>query len=306
MTKILFMSDTHLRKPEDNAFRALLKSIEATVAMEEVEAVLIGGDISDFSGGFQRVLADLSNGIFSGIPILVVSGNHDLWEQYWKHNYLNTDYIFFKEMPAICDAIPNVHWMEGKTKQFGNWLIAGTMAWYDYSSRREGPDGIRAMDEKFFKHNKGGHSADARYAHFSLDDVTLSNELRRKLLGAIDRDIDKPGVDNLAVFTHVPMFKEDITWKSMDYHWNLGCQYFYNLTLGDELVLYEKLRLTISGHTHFGKDQELSKQPYNGYFQHLVSYADYGYPEAFEIDLLYDGSVQFKRINMYSRFNDKD
>ena len=306
MTKMLYISDSHLRKPEDNAFRALLKSIEAVVEMDEVEALMLGGDISDFTDGFRRVLTDLSNGLFSGIPILVVSGNHDVWEQYWKHNHKDTGHIFFKEMPKICNSLDNVYWMEGEVKQFDNWLIAGTMGWYDYSSKREGPDGIKTMDDNFFHYNKAGHSADARFAHFSLKDVELSNLLRRNLLAAIDREIDKPGVDNLAVFTHVPMFPIDITWKPMDYHWNLGCQYFYNLTLGDELLLYEKLKLTISGHTHFGREELLSKNPYNGYFQHLVSYGDYGYPEAFELDLLYDGSVQYRRIGMNSRFDLKE
>lgn len=306
MSKILFISDCHLRKPEDNAFRALLKSIEAVVDMEEVEALLLGGDIADFANGFQRVLGDLSVGLFSGIPILVVSGNHDVWEQYWKHNYKDTSYIFFNEMPAICDAIPNVHWMEGKTMQFDNWLIAGTMAWYDYSSKIHAPDGIRTMDDDFFHYNKGGHSADARYAHFSMRDKELSNELRRRLLSAINLKIDQAGVDNLAVFTHVPMFKEDITWKPTDYHWNLGCQYFYNLTLGDELMLLDKLKLTVSGHTHFGRTEVLPRYPLLGHFQHLVSYADYGYPEAFEIDLFYDGNVNFRRIGMNSRFDIKN
>lgn len=293
------MSDLHLRKPSDSAYRSLKKSIKHTVDLDSIDAVLLGGDLSDFKNGFQYVLQDLTDDLFPTCPIGVVSGNHDIWGQYWD-NKMTSDYVLFKEMPRICKMFPNVTWLEESTIKIGNWLFAGSLAWYDYSSKREGDATVRMMPDDFYVQNKANSSADARYVHFSQSDIALSQELRENLTTRLGTDLKKSGVDNLAVFTHVPVFSGAIQWK--DSNWNLGCQYFYNLTLGDSLRKYDKLKLVMSGHTHHGVEETLVNEIGTD-FQHLVSYADYGHPEAYLLELEEDGTVKHKRIGLYHKFN---
>lgn len=292
MNKVIFISDMHVGHITSlPAFLNFLDRVKEQVNVTEVGAVIVGGDFTDYKGGLKECLTAVTTAFpLEYYTVAYISGNHDIWRRYW-HRRLTSDEVFYKEIPNICSDV-GVTYLEEKNFMLGNWMLGGSVGWYDYSAKREGPVNIKLLPDEYYAENKKGHNADAIYVDFTKSDIEMAKECTTNLVNRLKVD-DGDDVDYFGVFTHVPVFAEAIQWKDND--WNLGSPYFYNLSMGDELLKLSKLRLVASGHTHYGI--ESSQVGVDGQeVTHLVSNSDYGKPEAYEIDLFADGSTYYKRI----------
>ena len=284
MIKLVFTSDLHINGPcySDILFNSFMN----TIRERNIDALVLGGDIADGRGALSTALKCIKSKYLPDVPVLVVPGNHDLWSSSWKHG-LTSDSIFYEEFPKVCIDSGCVC-LETDNFKLGSWLIAGSVMWYDYSSKLVGPSEIRLLPDKFYEHNKYLYTVDGRRMKLSKSDVEFSDELLCSICSRIDVGLEDPTIKNLAVVTHVPMFEEATVWK--DHSWNLGSQYFYNLTAGSRLLQYDSLKLVMSGHTHFGVENE------DRGFPCLVCYADYGELDGFELELSEDGVVAYSRL----------
>jgi 3',5'-cyclic AMP phosphodiesterase CpdA len=287
MTRLVFTSDLHINGPRygEVSMRLFLERVLDV----NPDILVLGGDIADGRNALRRGLA-LIRDIIPHIPILVVPGNHDLWNTAWPEG-LNSDDIFYTKFSEVCKEFDCVN-LEEENFIVDNWLLTGSVIWYDFSAKRECSDAsISMLPDEYYEKNAPNRIVDARRMNLTKGPKEFSKERLDRLCERIDSGLQGSNVEHLAVFSHVPMFKETITWSS--HSWNLGSPYFYNLTAGDRLLNYDQLKLVASGHTHFGRKDDSRGFPC------LVCYADYGTPKGFEIEIEADGTATYKDISIF-------
>ena len=290
MLRIAFISDLHYAHSRGKYYLDYV--VDAMNDIVKPDFIVLGGDISDTVGGFRQVLATVSNGCRKAC-VSVVAGNHDLWYCNWYSPWDNdpmpehsSDDIFFKQIPDICRDTGCIY-LEDEPEvldEYNTWGMVGTIGWYDYSSKYP----YEPFPNKFYKKNKSNYNNDGRFIQSKYDDEKLSEWCLQGLKRDIERIYDK--VDNIIVCTHVPVFKENVYYKPHTGHgvsWNLGCAYFYNLTLGEYIKTLSKVQVVVAGHTHRRFANKV------GSILSLVSGSDYGVPEVVTVDLLGNGAIEY-------------
>jgi len=279
--RVAILSDLHCTKPGCRATKKILDRIQNT----SPSAVVLCGDIADFNGGFEYVV-ELASHILKDSKVGIVSGNHDLWTHYWnKDKYAlpeldKSDHIYFNLVPQVCAAHGNVYCMDaGEFITLGSWLLAGNIAWYDYSYKYEQ---IPYPDE-YFVTNKAKYTNDGIYLNLSRSDQEFSalvlDRFKTYLSGYT-------GHENLAIFTHVPVFKESVYLRPMTNHqshsFNVGSSYYYNFPFGDYVKSLPETKFVASGHVHADIQGEVTGTD----ISFIIGASDYGYPKAdiFEFD----------------------
>jgi 3',5'-cyclic AMP phosphodiesterase CpdA len=230
--------------------------------------------------------------IYPNSEILVVPGNHDVW------NYMfdsKSDTIFYDVLPNLCKDEGCI-WLENENFVYENWLFSGSIMWYDYSSKKYAPGEVSVMPDELFASRKGRYNNDGNYIDWEFTDKEFAKERLDNLLKRIKKGLKQKDVEHLAVFTHVPVVKEAIQWKSPE--WNFGSQYFYNLTAGDELLKIKELKLIGSGHTHHG----IESWHRNDEVLNLVCPSDYGWPCAYILELHEDGTIDKELFKLDHKF----
>jgi hypothetical protein len=280
--KLVFISDIHRLSPTDKHFRDILPRIVDV----KPDVVILGGDIADYQNGFEHTLRDFRKRL-PEIPIGVVAGNHDLYFRYWRRRGKNlpnvSDLAFYKWMPEICKNY-NCNWMETDPIVKDSWLFLGTIAWYDYS----GKDLNVPLPDEYYEQNKDSYTWDGDRTSLSKNDVDFASECLTNLVRRVDEN-DSPSIENLAFFTHVPLFRSARNERVTD----LSVAYYQNITIGDYVLSLPKARLVVSGHSHIGKDTIERSEKVE--LRHLVSYWDYQKLEFFDIDLQDDNITYCRR-----------
>lgn len=240
MSRFVFTSDWHAGLTSLDVIGVLLRDIAATAP----DAVIIAGDQGGTLREARAALA-LARAILP-CPIGVIAGNHDLWGR--APGGGDSLVLFERTWPALCRELDMV-WLETDAMRIGSTAITGTIGWYDYSrrppldhplSRDFNPDRLAAV--------KGAYNNDAHYINWELTDPEFSDRVGAALetrLYELDADTS---VESVIVATHVPAFAEQLV--SMPDDSPIADAYFGNITLGQRIVRYPKVRHIVSGHTH--------------------------------------------------------
>jgi UDP-2,3-diacylglucosamine pyrophosphatase LpxH len=234
--KIVYTSDLHIIDDRSVSYTVISK-----IAIERPDYVVLGGDLVDFHRDWDNFLKTFAT-ILDHTKICILLGNHDLWslgtdtlrerEDVYEHVYEKCQeygITFLEEDPVIAD----------KT------LLCGSIAWYDYSVKPE------ATNKEFLIINKKRFNNDGNYIHSRYSDIEYSDICQKKLLKNIKKN--QKLVDNIFVFTHVPILKECIVPAPpghKQHEWDMSNCYFFNLSLGDKIKKIKKIKMIISGHIH--------------------------------------------------------
>jgi hypothetical protein len=124
--------------------------------------------------------------------------------------------------------------------------ICGTMAWYDYSARH--PD--LGYNEDDYRNLKGMVNHDADYIDWPWSDVAMARFLTRRFGERLQRLEQDPGVRQVLVVTHMPVFEQAVPRHPDSSTWRLLSAYVANLTLGAMLRQAAKVTHVVSGHLH--------------------------------------------------------
>jgi predicted MPP superfamily phosphohydrolase len=272
--KLVHLSDLHTNSLPYSTIRSIQKI--------EPDVIVLGGDIATGEGGecsLESIFVEFRK--LTSIPILFIPGNHDLWSIFWPPQINSSDIAFYTDIPKLCKE-NNILYLETDSLIKDDWLLSGTIGWYDYSFKYHQ---YATMPDEYFYRSKRNYNNDGTYIKSAYNDVTFANKLKLDLMDRIKKQQRK--VQHVAVFTHVPVFEECVTIQDASNHnWNFGSSYFYNLSLGKELKKVKKLKLVVSGHTHKGFEAKIDNR-----IEFYVNPSDYGMPKILAFDLLPTGDI---------------
>lgn len=264
--KILYTSDLHISAVpyyDNSRFRSFLLT---KLMPYEPDYIILGGDICE-KFEYTMQFFSLYRREIPNIKTALLTGNHDLWS-YQRDTERETIYNYIHK----CCKEFNITFLEEEPIVHDKTLLCGTNAWYDYSAKPE------EMNIEYLMLNKRAVNNDGTFIISNINDLDYAKQCQKKLFKNIKSYKD---IDNILVFTHVPVFKDCIIptpYGQDDLRWRMGNSYFYNLTLGKQLLKNKKIKLVVSGHIH---------RYMSGTIDHL-SYvtcgSDYEKPEGILID----------------------
>lgn len=239
MTKILITADIHYGITRREQFAELQNAI----LTEQPDVVLVAGDIGE---GLQNIQDCLRGLQCLACPVGIIAGNHDLWLR--DYEVRDSAQLMEVVLPELVRD-HKLHWLETDVLKIGNLAITGTVGWYDYSYRIATSQTAEFTTTNY-ERVKRLFNNDARFVYWADNrtDVEYSNILGEALETRLAKLEDDPTVHEVLVITHVPAFIEQMVSNPNDHP--IAASYFGNMTLGNRLLKYPKVRTVVSGHTH--------------------------------------------------------
>ena len=258
--KIAVTSDLHHIESEKDVHRRFADALAAL----EPDIFLIAGDVGE---PFEQFAACLET--YSRVSHVrgVIAGNCDLWccgdgtcssQRLWD----------FALVQAASEH--GYCWLEKYSMRSGTIGICGTIAWYDYSNAPH------TMSEQDIISKKPFLTCDSDLVNWQWSDREFASMVGdafvRRLFGLNHSD----EITDIIAITHMPIFDQYLFKTPM-------CAFNANLTLGQRMLEYDKLRMVISAHTHIETKVNIIRDGL-GILPVWVMPARYGSPQAFIID----------------------
>ncbi len=234
--RILITSDLHFEATGPEAIRRFVAGIDR----EAPDLVVVGGDLGYPLHLYEQCLALF---LVLDCPVAVLPGNQDIWTSPGTSSIA----LLEEQLPAIVREL-DFHWLENDPLVLpGGIAICGSLGWYDYSARVADDGDLQRIVAR-----KDGFCLDAEYIDWEYTDPQFSDICRERLLRQMRALEDNPRVSCVACVTHVPVFADQYEPNPEDERWCRSLPYLANLTLGEALRTFPKLRYLISGHMHSG------------------------------------------------------
>jgi putative phosphoesterase len=236
--RIGILSDIHV---DLNGGRTVIEALLAAMRRRGVETMVVAGDVSNDYRLTLETLDRLQDS--SGIPVLFVPGNHDIW------NEAHPDITAWQAYEALEQFPGNL--TNGPREIADNWTIIGDLGWYDYAF-----GGSRYSQEDFDRMQFGERIWQDRIKAI-WDRHTL--EVHRIFYEKLDKQLSKAvasassdsGSPKIVLVTHA-LPRREFTVQRPDPEW-----IYLNAFLGSseygELALKYGVRYSICGHVHYRK-----------------------------------------------------
>lgn len=248
--RIGVLSDIHVDLGDG---QAIVDGLLQAMRRREVGAMLIAGDVSSDYRLTLETLRQLQDR--SGIPVLFVPGNHDVW------NEAHPDITAWRAYRALERYPGNL--ARGPREIGGGWTILGDLGWYDYAfggsqysladfdrmqfGERVWQDRIRAVWDR--------HTLEVHRLFLEKLEVQLEKITSRRHSGGPDGSCSadrSSGDHKLILVTHV-LPRREFTVQRPDPQW-----IYLNAFLGSpeygELALKYGVRYSVCGHVHYRKE----------------------------------------------------
>jgi UDP-2,3-diacylglucosamine pyrophosphatase LpxH len=265
MTRIAVASDLHFDERGYLTAPALVREVAEAMSACGADAIILAGDIGHPLRNFRACL-DMFAG--RGLPVGVVVGNHDVW----RDEVYGSRALFEEVLPTLVKE-RGCTWLERDTLLFGGTAVVGSMAWYDYSAAMSDLE----LSTNYFAEAKPRISNDALWIDWPWTDLEVAHMLRSHLLRRLGELESNLGVDRVVVVTHVPLFEQQLLRNPSNFEWSVANAYFGNLTTGQGVARFPKVRSVVSGHLHASIEDTVQRKGMAP-LRVIVIGSDYGAP----------------------------
>lgn len=225
---IAVLSDLHV---DTNGYDRVLDCLARELDARRADTLLLAGDISSHCETTLSFLDDLRDR--SGLPVLWVPGNHDLWNKRCPE----------LDAPAILGCYrADEGFVSGRRPLAPGWSLVADMGWYDYSFG----DSAFDYDTLQLRTHMGRTWQDSLYAKFSCGDAEVHDRSMRTLRTALAQ-----AGERIVLMTHTVSHRRYTVPKLDDYpEW-----LYFNAFLGsEELCALARetphIDYVICGHVH--------------------------------------------------------
>lgn len=231
---------------------SILDALCARVRDVDPDVLIVAGDIATGAVTYLRTLLALKA---VAPEVVVVAGNHDVWtapEALAKgvDSWARLDRI----LPALC-LEAGVHDLDAGPVILGGIGFAGTLGWYDLSTRDHALD---VSPDAYRTGVFGGlRWTDHEYAVFQHDERRMGMEEVTSLLRArLATHLASLDVPRIVAVTHTLPFAAQLHQKTHP-GWRFVNAFLGSLPLGQLIAADPRVTLAVAGHTHLGSDLQL-------------------------------------------------
>lgn len=244
--RLAFTSDIHIDLNGPSVLEALAEQARSV----RPDVLLVAGDIATGAPTWLRTLFTLKE---TAPELLVVAGNHDVWSRpELQAKGVDSWAWLDKLLPALCQEA-GARYLDGGPVRLGRTGFAGTLGWYDLSTREH------LLDAPMEAYRRGAWGGlvwnDHRFARWNGEDgkplacEEVARRLRERLEGHL-RALEAPQV---VVATHMLLFEGQIHRRPHP-GWRFVNGFMGSYPLGELIRSDPRVVLTVSGHTHLHSD----------------------------------------------------
>ena len=275
---IAAVSDIHMRS--GGVDEALLEVIRNRVTDSQPDVFIVAGDLSE-------KLVDL-NLALSRIKVedcinLYVAGNHDIWFE--EDIGIGSLEKYSRLIQEKCEENGFIHLPNAPFIQ-DDIAIVGSIGWYDYSFRRE--DLGIPIENYETKQYRDSYWRDLYCVDWTFTDQEATDLLNDKLKYDLDTLPNKVKkviyVSHHLPFRNLTLYKDRLPWDFFSAF--MGAE-----STGEILLKDERIRLTISGHSHVRTKLQLDN------LLAITVPVGYGRPEEDRLDSFVDSAIAELRID---------
>lgn len=245
-----------------------VEALAVRVMADRPDAIVLAGDLAHGLGPFSECIACFRQ---PRIPVAVLAGNHDVWRD--EETGTGSEALFFGGVLEQAVRRQGALWLERDVLRVGEVAVVGSMAWYDYSAI---DPGLRMSVERIAG-LKRLYNNDALHIDWGRTDAEVATHLGQALVERLERACGEATVRAVAVVTHVPLLEAQMVRRPGDPQWGLSNAYFGNLTLGERVLGFSKVRAIASGHTHCGR-KAVVQRPNGAPVEAYVVPSEYQHP----------------------------
>jgi predicted phosphohydrolase len=239
--RILVTADLHYAPSRRANYLAFARQVEEMAP----DCFVLAGDVGHPLRLFRRGLQ-----LFERLtcPRLLIAGNHDVYRSAGSAGEAadwDSRSLWEVQLPAIAREEGFI-WLEDTVERLGSVAVCGTLGWYDYSARS--PHLPFAVED--YPHLKQLVNHDADFIDWPWSDRAMARFLARRFsarLAALESD---PGIEQIVVVTHVPIFPPALPPYPQSEIYSLQRAYLGNFTLGELVQGHAKVSHVVSGHLH--------------------------------------------------------
>ncbi len=241
LVKLAITSDLYLSVTPVERLNALARQMAAF----NPDAAILAGDLSESLADFVRCLKLFRQAL--ACPLWVLPGDHDFWA---RPPYDSSR--LWRELIPEAVAANHCQYLEGSSFVRDGIAVAGTVAWYDYSSAMMA--GI--VSDMEFAQQKYLYNADALRIDWEWTDPEFASLAGTPFLTTLDHLEQDPGVRQTVVVTHFPILEQQLPRDKVK---GLASAYLGNLTLGKKVLARRKVSHIVSGHAHIAREYRLER-----------------------------------------------
>jgi hypothetical protein len=241
LVKLAITSDLYLPVTPVERLTGLARQMAAF----SPDAAILAGDLAESLNDMIRCLKLFRQAL--SCPLWVLPGDHD----FWARPPYDSSRLWHNLIPDAVTA-NGCQYLEGASFVHDGVAVAGTVAWYDYSTATLA--GIVSDIE--FAQQKYLYNADALRIDWEWSDpefATLAGNAFLNTLDNLDRD---DSIRQTIVVTHFPILERQLP---RDIVKGLASAYLGNLTLGKKVLKRRKVSHIISGHAHIHREYTLER-----------------------------------------------
>jgi hypothetical protein len=222
-----------------------LTGLARQMAAFSPDAAILAGDLAESLNDLIRCLKLFRQALTC--PIWVLPGDHD----FWARPPYDSRRLWLELIPEAV-AANHCQYLEGNSFVRDGVAVAGTVAWYDYSTGTLA--GI--VSDMEFAQQKYLHNADALRIDWEWSDPEFAGLASTPFLAMLDHLEQDPSVRHTVVVTHFPILEQQLPRDTVK---GLASAYLGNVTLGRKVLARRKVRYIVSGHAHIAREHSLER-----------------------------------------------
>ncbi|MFX1257506.1 MAG: metallophosphoesterase [Promethearchaeota archaeon] len=273
--KALLLSDIHvdvnsgLNENFYAEFELKLKSLPS------IDVILLAGDVGHSIEAHEEAFR-IINKTTTAKSLIYIPGNHDIWigatyKSKTEKVKENSSWFKLNELlPQVCQKY-GWHFLLGNPITLNEWGFAGTLGWYDYSTRnRKWDDKVSLAQYSTMVWEHIVHM-DSVYALWNKSNVEMTDYFNQQLIKDC-KQLKEMGItkDKIVILTHHVPFKQGIIYHDDDISMDFFSAFMGSINLGQ--IIIKNAKYAIFGHTHIRNDffiEDLRALCYPmGYFDH--------------------------------------
>lgn len=223
-----------------------LERLAREMAASAPDAAVLAGDLAEALPDFVRCLKVFRAAMTC--PVYVLAGDRD----FWARPPYDSRRLWTELIPEAVGK-NGCQYLEGGSFVTGGVAVAGTVAWYDYSSATA----AGMVSDLEFAQQKYLHNADALRIDWEWSDPEFAGRCAAQLLAELDHLEQDATVRRTVVVTHFPILEAQMPRDTVK---GLASAYLGNLTLGKRVLERRKVSHVVSGHVRLNRECAVERE----------------------------------------------